>query len=209
MDEEEMLIKTKRKLLWIALIGTMPFLVFTMIWGLFLLNCFNPMQLAFISDFEIENKTQQPIWVTPVGTFNSGIKAVLPQSMAAFPAIPAWHSRDLPIAPGARRRVYYDWDDINFSEIVVRDAVGTVAVQLVDAHPPTKDYYANKMDLYEISDIGTLPTPTPAVTKAVSPPPHQTLFWTLAVCGLLAPFPLIWIRRQFRRLPKMHASPIS
>ena len=189
---------TKRILLRIALIATTPFLLFTGLWCLFFFNTVNPMQIMFITDFEVENRTLQPVWVTPIGTFRSGGKTVLPQFSAPFPAIPTWRSRDLGIAPGERRRIYYDWDDINFSEIVIRDSVGVLRNLVVDHRPPTDAYYANKADLYRIDNLLVLPMATPVVAAALAPSPRRFIFWTFAIAGLVAPFPFVWLRRRLR-----------
>jgi hypothetical protein len=190
--------KRKRVLLRIALIATAPFLLITGLWFLFAFNTVNPMQIAFITEFEVENQTQMPLWVTPVGTFRSGGKSVLPQLAAAFPAIPAWRSRDLRIDPGETRRIYYDWDDINFSEIVVRDSVGVLRNLVVDPAPPTDAYYANKADLYRIENLQTLPVATSDIVTVLAPNPVRFIFCGLAVAGLIAPFLFGWLRRRLR-----------
>ena len=194
--------QTKRILLWIALIATTPCLLFTALWCVVLFGSVNPMVRAFITDFEVENRTQEAVWVTPVGTYNSGGKKVLPQFSASFMpflTIFAWESRDLHIGAGERRRIYYDCDDINFSEIVVRDSTETVTVLVVDANPPTDDYYANQFDVYFIDDIGNLPQPTPSVSAAIAPIGDRTMIWCCAFAGLVALFLFRRLRRELRR----------
>lgn len=192
--------RTKRILLRIAVIVTAPFLLFTALWVLFFFNLINPMQEAFITEFEIENNTQQTVWVTPVGTFNEGGKSALPQFMSRFPSIPLGRSRDLMIEPGARRHIYYDWDDINFSEIAVRDSSGVLRNLVIDDSPPAEDYYANQEDLYRIENLESLPKASPEIQSAVAPPPPRVVFWTFARGGLIAPFLFTYLRRRQREL---------
>lgn len=161
------------------------------------------MQLTFITEFEIENRTDQPLWVTPVGTFRSGGKSVLPQFSTPIPAIPAWRSRHLKIDPGARRRIYYDWDDINFSEIAIRDSAGVLRNLVVDPTPPTDQYYANRDDLYPIDNIHSLPNAPAGIHTALAPNPRRIIFWTLAIMGLVAPFLFGWLRRKLREIPEI------
>jgi len=192
--------RTQRILLWIALIATAPFLLITGLWCLFLFNTVNPMQAAFISEFKIENRTRVPIRVTPVGTRNDGSKHVLPQFSRIFPAIPASDSRDLQIDAGKIRSIYYDWDDINFSEIAIRDAVGTLRTLVVDPAPPTTSYYANKHNLYSIENLSALPMATFAVVAAVAPRPSSFSLWPFAIIGLMAPLVFRWLWRRLRAL---------
>lgn len=197
-----MIAKTKQRLLRIALVATAPFLLITCLLCLFLLNTVNPMQLEFITSFEIENRTQQPLWVTPVGTSRSGGKSVLPQYAASFPAIPAWSSRDLRINPGERRRIRYDWDDINFSHIAIRSSDGVVRSLIVDDTPPTDAYYANKADLYSIDDLQSLTMATRDVTAALVPSRHRLVLYPLVIAGIVAPFLFVWLRRRLRELAR-------
>jgi hypothetical protein len=190
--------RTQRILLWIALIATAPFLLITGLWCLFLFNSVNPMQAAFISEFKIENRTQLLIWVTPIGTRNDGSKHVLPQFSRILPAIPASDSRDLQIDAGKTRSIYYDWDDINFSDIAIRDTVGTLRTLVVDPAPPTTSYYANKQNLYPIEDLSALPVATSAVVAAVAPRPSSFSLWPFAIIGVMAPLIFLWLWRKLR-----------
>ena len=174
-------------------------LVMTGLLCLILVNSVNPMQLTFISNFEVENKTQQPLWITPIGTTLSGRKSVLPQFIP-FPAIPVLHSRELKIEPEQRRRIHYDWDDINISEIAIRDSTGVLRCFVIDSSPPTRAYYANKKDLYAIDDFQRLPMATPTVAAAAAQNPRRFVFPILAVAGIVAPFVFRSLRRRLREL---------
>jgi hypothetical protein len=104
-------------------------------------NAVNPMQLTFVTGFRVENRTSRPLWITPVGTLHAGGKHVLPQFAAGFPAIPAFRTKNLRIEPGGSTWISYDWDDINFSEVVVRNAEGEYRQLVVDPDPPKHSYY--------------------------------------------------------------------
>jgi hypothetical protein len=190
---------SQRLVLRLALYATAPLLVMTGLLCLVLVNSVNPMQLIFIANFEVENKTQQPLWITPIGTTLSGGKSVLPQFFP-FPAIPVLQSRELRIEPGRRRRIHYDWDDINISEIAVRDSTGVLRSYVIDSSPPTDAYYANKEDEYAIADFQQLPIASPTVAAATAPNPRRFVFPLVTVAGIVAPFVFRSLRRRLREL---------
>ncbi len=157
------------------------------------------MQLIFTANFEVENRTQQPLWITPIGTTLSGGKSVLPQFFP-FPAIPVLQSRELRIEPGRRRRIHYDWDDINISEIAVRESTGVLRSYVIDSSPPTDAYYANKEGEYAIADFQQLPIASPTVAAATAPNPRRFMFPLVTVAGIVAPFVFRSLRRRLREL---------
>lgn len=191
---------TRLILLRVALVGTAPLLLITALWCLFLLNTLNPMQLVFVTTFEVENRTQEPIWVTPVGTYHPGERNVLPQFACPIPAIPAFRWRDLHIGAGETRRIHYDWDDINFSELVVRDGKGVLRTLVVDANPPANSYAPNQEKSYLVGDLSDLPLAAPDVMAAIGPRGPSPWFWALAIAGLIAPLLFRWLRRTIRQI---------
>src|SRR5258708_12925807 len=65
-------------------------------------------RLLYVMAFRVVNRTSQPIWVTPVGTFDSGEKAILPQFVAGLPPLPPFphKNRRVPL-PGPNRLHFY------------------------------------------------------------------------------------------------------
>lgn len=162
----------------------------------FLVNPWNPMQLAFLTEFRVRNQLKEPVWITPIGSFTSGGKGVLPQFSAKEPpAIPAWQSTVLRVDPGTVRVVYYDWDDINFTELLVEFADGSQRLLLVDPNPPTDGYSPNKQKEYFISDRAKLHTVSKESVKAAHSRRPVWLFRFLVVCASTLPY---WSFRWWR-----------
>ena len=199
----KMSVKSQRLVLRVAIYATAPLLVMTGLLCLVLVNSINPMQLAFISNFEVENGTQQPLWITPIGTRLSGEKSVLPQFFP-FPAIPVLRSRELRVGPNQRRRIYYDWDDINFSEIAIRDSRGVLRSYVIDSSPPTDAYYANNTEAYAIDDFQRLPMAPATVVAATAPNPRRFVFPIVVLGGIVAPFVFRLLRRRLRELTRTY-----
>jgi hypothetical protein len=192
-----MSVNSERLVLRLALYATAPLLVMTGLLCLVLANSVNPMQLAFISTFEVENKTQQPLWITPIGTTLSGDKSVLPQFLP-FPVIPVLRSRELRVEPGKRRRIYYDWDDINISEIAIRDSTGVLRCYVIDSSPPTDACYANNRDAYTVDNLQRLPMASATVAAATAPNPRRFVYPIVVVAGIVAPFVFHSLWRRLR-----------
>ena len=91
-----------------------------LLFPLALLN-FNPLHGGFLTDFTVTNRTDEPLTVSPMGIAQgTGKSRPLPTYVCEFPALPAVRLGDIAISPGQSRRFRYDWDDIIFTEIVVR-----------------------------------------------------------------------------------------
>lgn len=158
----------------------------------------DPMGEVFQASFRVENRTNQPLWITPVGTFNSGGKDVLPQYGSSY--LPGTiRSINLRIEPGGSTSITYDCDDINFSEIVVRNAAGEYRQVVVDPDPPKKNYYANDQKLFTIGDWETLPPAAANVVAVAQIPDGWWRNWgpvlaTFAVTGGL----YVWLLNVYR-----------
>lgn len=175
----------KRFVMLVGLVASAPLLLTTLASFLLLFNAINPMQLAFLSSFRVENRTGRPLWVTPVGTFHSGGKRVLPQFATGVLAVPAFRSKEIRVEPGGSAWVHYDCDDINVTEIVARAAGGNDRQLVVDPAPPKDGYYRNGSDLYVLDSWNAL-SPAPAdVLAAVREPDRQWPLWGLVATGLV------------------------
>lgn len=123
--------------------------------------------VAFIADFTIENRTAQTISVTPVGTVGrEGAKSPLPTVMFKSPPLSALRAGGFRLAPGKSVTVLYDWDDINFSEIVVEDGQGQQYQLVVNPMPTTNQYHAPRQRQFVIDDLTRLAQVDPDVSAA-------------------------------------------
>lgn len=206
MDAERLeRVRRKRIAINIGLILVSPFLLCTCVPLLLLVNTVNPLAVAFNSEFEVENRTSGPIWITPIGTTNQGSKAVLLQYTGRRLAIPSLHSTDLEVVPGRRVRIHYDWDDINFSDILVRDLAGNESVFVVDAAPPTRGYFQNQQPLYVIQTAELSPAPPQIVTARDRSGRYRWRSWTVMALGFIAPIVFLILLRARRRIRNVPA----
>lgn len=99
-------------------------LPFTALSALLWLASFNP--LLLIVDFEVHNRTQGALAITPLGSVHGAPSErwVLPTYANAMPAVEAWEDSDLVIRPGESIELSYDCDDIQFTELLISDAGG-------------------------------------------------------------------------------------
>jgi hypothetical protein len=152
-----------RRVLRIAQFATYPF-VFISIVAL----AGTPMLAAFIIDITIVNETDQRIVVTPVGTIGEkGRRSPLPVFRREFPPIQSTQRGGFGIEPGDSTTIFYDWDDINFSEIVVRNEQEDVRQLVVDPNPTTRQYHSPEKKEFVIDDFKALaPVPVPVLDAA-------------------------------------------
>ena len=152
-------------------------------------NVVNPMALAFLTTFEVENKTDEEIFVTPIGAVGqNGHRHTLPYSASTCLYIMAPSSADYPITPGGLREFTYDWDDIQFSEILVRRASEDYRVIPTGLHPTENQYRRPEKTRFEIGDLESAPLAKEQHLAAL--PSNSTRIWTiylLAVLGLASP----------------------
>jgi hypothetical protein len=118
--------------------------------ALLLVNSISPMALAFIVPFDVVNESGETLIVIPVGTFNDGGKGVLPTYIRRFPAIRRLARQSYRIAPGETQRIFFDCDDINFSELAIQNTSGEFRQLITEPNPPTHDYYAPRKNLFTI-----------------------------------------------------------
>lgn len=147
----------------LSLLATYPFLVLSL-----LLPAGLVFGSAFIAGFVIQNDTDQPLDVTPVGTVGpQGRRSPLPVQCCRFPTFPAWQRGGFRLAPGESISILYDMDDINFSEIVVREADGISRQLVVNPNPTTNQYHAPSQRRFVIRDLTSLgPVPGPVLAAS-------------------------------------------
>jgi hypothetical protein len=122
-----------------------------------LINTVNPMQLAFITSFKVENQSGLDVWITPIGTRGiAGRKTRLPIYMTAVPAFPAFKTGRFYLQNNQIIKIKFDWDDINFSEIAIETESGRFYQLVIDPNPLENQYHAPKSRHFVISKLETL-----------------------------------------------------
>ncbi|MBS0264172.1 MAG: hypothetical protein JSS02_19705 [Planctomycetes bacterium] len=166
------MLRIYKVLLW----GTYPFLLLS---GLLWAGCV--FAGGFIVTVAIHNSSAETLRVTPIGTVgNPGFKTTLPLVSGRFPYLPASQVSQLSIAPGDTLTLHYDFDDINFSEIVVHDERGGLSLLVVDPQPTVNQYHAPAQREFDI-DPAELTSDIPASLVAVirGTAPAQNSHWSL------------------------------
>lgn len=142
---------------------TYPFLALSM---LILSNGFG-FGAAFIADFTIANQTSRVITVIPIGTVGiEGRRYPLPITISSYLNLPALGGRALRLMPGEEVAISYDMDDINFSEIVVKDDRAKVVQLITDPQPTTRQYHGPTQQRYIVDDLARLQAPPATVLNA-------------------------------------------
>lgn len=160
------------------------------------INLFNPMVLAFQYEFEVVNHSGEPVAVTPIGAVGpSGARYVLPQYSRREPALPALRRADFVLLPGESIKVIYDWDDINFSEILVHTTSGHYRQLVIDPNPTESQYHPPKAERYVVPPLAELREATPSVIRAASVFPFNYRAWLLLLSG---PVPVLVLLAWWR-----------
>ena len=164
-----------------------PLFLLTLLFGLSLVN---PMGLMFLTTFTIENRANEDIWVTPIGAVgSSGTRHLLPLSVAPFPYLMTPSRKDFHLRPGDRRSFTYDWDDIQFSEILVRNKGGAYRT-LPTGLPPTEGQYRRPIETAFVvsSFIGLQPTTEVQLQALNTRSSGIFVLYGLVFVGLLFPY---------------------
>ena len=193
-----MTLRAKRWILLAAAILTFPLFLLTL---LVAFSVVNPMGLAFLTSFEVVNETEEPLFVTPIGAVGSrGHRRTLPLSISRWFYVLGTKTSEFPVPPGSSRTFAYDWDDIQFSEILIRRKTGSYHFITTGLDPIAGQYRRPEQDRFVIRDLDALPAADAHLLPAL---PQQTgRTWTLyalAVVGLLSP---VFFKLAQRMKPK-------
>ncbi|QDV53064.1 hypothetical protein [Gimesia fumaroli] len=176
----------KKKFIKMLAILLAPFSCLTLV---IVLNMLNPMALAFLIDFDVENKTDELIFVTPIGSkAPNGARHQLPYSISSSFYFQIPSEIDYPIEAGVLKRFIYDYDDIQFSEILVRRAEERYRVLSIPPKLQSDGFYPPKNNQIEIKKIDALPFAKKQHLLALKE--NRMTTWTieiLAAIGLLSP----------------------
>jgi len=170
--------------------------------AMFLMNSFNPMQLAFVTDFSVENRTGESIWITPIGTVGTqGKRWPIPTSSRRAPWMESSQRARLPIECGAKRTLFYDWDDINFSELVVERAGAEPRQLVVNPDPTTNQYSRLEVNEFVIDDWDALAPLEPDVRAAYDEAQVPLRLWPILIWTALPAvtfLPVLWWYQRSR-----------
>ena len=135
--------------------------------ALFLLNASNP----FITGFTVENRTAATVYVTPVGTGElDSRRHPLPLVVWKAPSMPSSQQGQFVVRSGETITLYYDWDDINLSELVVESEDGTLRQLAINARPPANPELV-------IDDLDRLGSVNSRVYDAYVAAQHPVRWW--------------------------------
>ena len=166
--------------------------------GLFLLNSFNPLTLAFLTSFQLRNDSSENLRVWFAGTGETGRLGLLPLYASSKPALPALRSGGFRLAPGATRTITYDWDDRNFDLILVEGPDAELRALPVDAdHPKQGCCWQHRRELYAIPVLRELRVATAEEREVAG---RYRSAWLFMAPWLVIPFASAYLYRVQRRL---------
>jgi len=172
---------------------------------LFCLTCLltcgavNFMSVSFLTTFEVVNYTGEDLIVTPIGARGAeGERGLLPISRSSRFSIMSSKAGEFPLPAGSTLSVTYDWDDVQFSEIVCRRPDGSHLIVPTGLHPTQNQYQTPPVDRFEIRDLGNLQPATDLHLRAVkSRRDGVSAVHFLAGLGLLSPL-CFWLAARLR-----------
>ena len=182
----EMTPRAKRWVFLIAAIVTLPLFLLTL---LLAFSVVNPMGMAFLTSFEVVNETNETLSVTPIGAVGArGVRHTLPHSISSKFYVMGTKTGEFEIQPNSSRRFTYDWDDIQFSEILIHRPSGDLHFISTGLDPIERQYRRPEQDRFVISDIDALPRAEAHLISALPDSPGRGwMLYGLAGFGLLSP----------------------
>ena len=188
-------------LFWVSCLG-LPVSLFTgLLVALNLFNVVNPMAIGFLTRFEVMNDSGDDFKVTPVGVVGRrGDRETLPLKMARFLNIPTIQDRSFAVVAGARRSFIYDYDDIQFSELLIVPSHGPAREIVVDPNPTVRQYRRPATNRFVVPALETLPLARPEVLAVRDNLSYAGIskIVALGLIGIGAPFGVVYARRRLR-----------
>ena len=192
---------------WLFVLAVVPYYLALLIACLIWLTVLHP--IAFTTKCSVTNKTSATLTITPVGTVGpEGQRTPLTLYRTSFPFFIKLKHGDFEIEPEETFRFDYDMDDINFSEIVVKNSTGEMRQIVSNPNPTENHYVAPEITDFEIDDFDTLP-PVPVNVEAVAASVEQTrpMWMVYAVSALL--LAAEFCRLQFFGAKKIKSEPVK
>lgn len=144
-----------------------------------LLLSVNTFQLMYLKPLRLTNRTPRLVWVTPVGTWRSGVTGILDQFVSRFPAVPAASGRNRRMKPGGTRLWYFDRKGLVNYVLVVRSEAGEYRqrpAKSISGDDPTRF----DEDHFVIEDWEALePVPAELLAAALRQDPNRATCWVM------------------------------
>ena len=156
-----------RKVLQVLLVSNLFFLVpTTCLVVAAAANPWNPMQIAFVEGVTVVNRTDEIIWITPLGAWDrSDRRAPMPVFESQYPAKLASRAGGIPVEAGLERTVFVNWDDIELSGFAIERVLGEPRV-LALREGPSQCCHAASTTRVEVSSLASLPFSSRNVTTS-------------------------------------------
>jgi len=127
---------------------------------------------AFVGDITIENRSAEEIAVTPLGAIRGSeqpdARYGLPIVVAELFPFPSARNGDYRLAPGESVTILYDWDDIQFTDVVVENTRGDAFQLVVGSLAQGLAYTRPDQDCYVIEDLSRLPPASATAREAAA-----------------------------------------
>jgi len=160
-------------------------------------------RVAFLTSITIENAMDQSVEVTPVGTIGpKGTRSPLPVCQGRVNPLPAAKRGGFRLQPGEMAEITYDFDDINFSEIVVENAAGVIGQFVVDLTPTARQYHPPATKHFLIQQDKLVPVPRRVASAAVAaqqPFRPSILLSSILLSILFLPWPAVLLLSRLRK----------
>ena len=199
--------RDKRRLVkgcaWLSLVLAAPATLFVILVGV---NSVNPLQTIFVTQFVVHNTSGEPLRIWVAGKHESGNLHLLPLFATAFPALPSFRDR-FKLADGRSARIVYDWDDMDFSVIVVQRGSGEFRAVDVDTEKRGTDCCRPpSAPAYVIPRIDSLRVASSAEVAVLTENAESALRLALVFAGPLVPVGLFWWSRRLARAAPLQES---
>ncbi|WNG17836.1 hypothetical protein [Cystobacter fuscus] len=150
---------------------------------------------AFVEPLTVENRTRQPLLITPVGTlYGREHKAPLPMVMLAMLPVLSPRAGPFPLGPDESVTLHYNADDITVSELVIEDERGHTRQLAVN--PEQNKEHGPLAERYVLEDIESLPEASPAVLAASVAARGMKAQGIVLLVLLIAPWLAYWALRR-------------
>lgn len=168
------------------------------------LTMVNPMGLAFLTEFTVVNETSEDVWITPIGAIGqAGRRSTLPYSRFRNLVVLSTEDREFQIAARSSRSFVYDWDDIQFCEILIRSEEGAYRILPTGLHPTQRQYCRPETDRFVITNLVELEPATELQLAALESRRGRRIqiIYGLACLGLMPPLLLYFTINPQRKRP--------
>ncbi|MEZ6035648.1 MAG: hypothetical protein R3C17_21325 [Planctomycetaceae bacterium] len=161
---------------WLKWIIAVPYYLALFFAGLFWFDAFAPM--AFLTSCSVTNRSDSAIVFTPVGTVGpEGTRCPLPLYQTFYPFFMKSRLGHFSVSPGSTYKFCYDMDDINFSEVVIKDGSGKVGQFVVNPTPTANQYIAPKVTHLTFNNTAQLSPVTPDTLQVFTHTAESTGLW--------------------------------